>query len=195
MNFGSSMKYMDILRQRQKLNSATVPIVRGYFLVHLLILCCFISCGKSTETDLGQSFKNGSNNDDNQGGKNASNDGSSNNSSSNNSGDSPAKLAAPTGLTLTQMGATQMDLRWRDNSDNETGFDIERADATSGFQFVTTVGSNQGTGDMSFSDTGLAPNTTYMYRVRAVNGSTPSDYSNESSGKTTCENGQVFCPS
>lgn len=62
--------------------------------------------------------------------------------------------------------AAQLTLTWSDNSSNETGFEVERATATTGpFTRVTTVGSNATT----YTDTSVQTNTRYYYRVRAYN--------------------------
>jgi uncharacterized protein (TIGR02145 family) len=71
----------------------------------------------------------------------------------------------PTGLTGTVASSTQINLSWTDNSTNETGFKIERRTGSANYSVVGTV--NQDI--LSFSDTGLTPNTTYKYRVYAYN--------------------------
>ena len=71
-------------------------------------------------------------------------------------------------------------LAWLDNSDNETGFRIERSTGGA-FTLLAQVGANVTT----FVDTGLSPNTAYDYRLVAVNGAGQSVYSNIASGRTT----------
>lgn len=80
----------------------------------------------------------------------------------------------PSGLTATPSSDSRIDLVWTDNSDTETGFEIDRRESGGTFAEVTSVGANVTT----FGDTGLDPNTTYEYRVRACNGGGCSDYSN-----------------
>ena len=64
-------------------------------------------------------------------------------------------------------------LSWRDNSNNETGFTIERAaSGSSTFTQVASVAVNAST----FKDT--VSKGAYVYRVRAFNGSATSTYSN-----------------
>jgi uncharacterized protein (TIGR02145 family) len=83
---------------------------------------------------------------------------------------------APTGLTGTVASATQINLSWTDNSTNETGFKIERRTGSANYAVVGTV--NQDV--LAFSDTGLTPSTTYIYRVYAFNSVGNSlTYSNE----------------
>jgi transcriptional regulator CtsR len=89
--------------------------------------------------------------------------------------------AAPSGLTATTISASQINLAWTDNSNNETGFKIERKTGAAGT--YAEVGS-VGAGVTSFSNTGLAASTEYFYRVFAHNGSGNSSYSNEANATT-----------
>lgn len=69
----------------------------------------------------------------------------------------------------------EITLTWQDNSDNETGFSVERSDdGLTGWAEVDTVGPNVET----FLDTGLTGGNTYFYRVRAFNATKFSGYSN-----------------
>ncbi|AGK52394.1 fibronectin type III domain-containing protein [Bacillus sp. 1NLA3E] len=87
----------------------------------------------------------------------------------------PLAPAAPTSLTAVQSG-TQIDLAWTDNSQNETGFIVERSSDGINFAVISTLGANA----VSFSDPNLTPGT-YTYRVKAINGDLASDYSNTTS--------------
>jgi hypothetical protein len=90
--------------------------------------------------------------------------------------------AAPTGLAAAAAGSSTINLTWADNSNNEAGFQIERSTGAPGaWTLVATAGANA----TSYSNTGLAQLTTYFYRVRAVNSSGQSAYSNEASSTTT----------
>ena len=72
--------------------------------------------------------------------------------------------------------AVQLTVTWTDNSNNEDGFKIERELSQTGtFAQIATVGANVS----SYTDPGLATETTYCYRVRAFNGTGDSAYSNE----------------
>jgi len=94
----------------------------------------------------------------------------------------PVLPAAPTGLTATAAGQTQINLAWTDNASDETGFQIERCTGAgcSSFAQIATVGANVTT----YSNTGLSSATSYSYRVRANNANGNSGYSNTASATT-----------
>jgi fibronectin type 3 domain-containing protein len=78
-----------------------------------------------------------------------------------------------------------IDLWWDDNSNNESGFKIERSpNGTSNWVQIDTVGVD----DPIYSDFDLSCNTIYYYRVRAYNAGGDSAYSNTASTST------LFCP-
>jgi fibronectin type 3 domain-containing protein len=84
--------------------------------------------------------------------------------------------AAPSALTATATAGTQVNLSWTDNSNNETGFLIERKTGAGGdYGQVATVKA----GSTSYIDTALSTGTEYFYRVRATNTAGDSAYSNE----------------
>jgi hypothetical protein len=90
-------------------------------------------------------------------------------------------IAAPGSLDAVAVSSSQIDLTWADNSSDETGFKIERALANSGpWVEIAVAGENATT----YSNTGLAPDTRYFYRVRAFNLSGDSGYSNRSNATT-----------
>ncbi|MBI5655324.1 MAG: hypothetical protein HZC44_00260, partial [Geobacter sp.] len=72
--------------------------------------------------------------------------------------------AASFALTTTRASETQINLAWPDISNDETGYAIERCAGTdcTTFAQVATVGSSV----VSYSNTGLSPNTLYRYQVR-----------------------------
>lgn len=66
-------------------------------------------------------------------------------------------------------------LTWADRSANETGFEIYSSTSpTSGYSLLTSTAANVTT----FTATGLNPNIRYYFRVRAINATENSDYSN-----------------
>jgi Fibronectin type III domain len=90
--------------------------------------------------------------------------------------------AAPSGLTAAAASSSQISLGWTDNSSNENGFRIERCQnaGCSSFSQIAEVGSNV----TAVGDSGLAPSTTYVYRVRAFNAEGTSSYSNAAEATT-----------
>ena len=82
--------------------------------------------------------------------------------------------ADPSDLEATAVAYNRINLTWTDNSDDESGFEIERSTTGSGgpFSLLETVGRQY----EAYTDSGLDPETEYCYRVRAVNIAGPSDY-------------------
>jgi titin len=75
---------------------------------------------------------------------------------------------APSDLVATVVSATQVDLTWTDNSDNENGFGVLRCQGSADcFDFgeIKTLGRDV----TSYQDTGLVPGITYRYLIRAFN--------------------------
>jgi len=89
-------------------------------------------------------------------------------------------ITTPAYLNASAAGLHQISLSWTDNSDNETGFVIERRTSSSAFGEIYRVGLNI----TYYQDTGLDAYTTYYYRVRAYNTEEYSPYSNEASART-----------
>jgi tartrate-resistant acid phosphatase type 5 len=85
-------------------------------------------------------------------------------------------LGAPINLTATSSSGTQVNLLWTDTANNEDGFRIERCQnaGCTNFAEIAQVGTNVTT----YSDGGRAPETTYVYRLRAFNSGGASGYSN-----------------
>jgi carboxypeptidase T len=88
--------------------------------------------------------------------------------------------AAPSGLTATPVSQTRIDLAWTDNSDNESGFQVERSPDGTTWTPVYTTTANV----MVYNDTGLTCGSSYYYRVRAYNAGGESDYSNVANAAT-----------
>jgi predicted phage tail protein len=74
--------------------------------------------------------------------------------------------STPTGLAATAVSTSRIDLTWNASTDDVgvTSYRVERCRGTNCTNFAQ-VGTPAGT---SFSNTGLAANTTYRFRVRAV---------------------------
>ncbi len=94
-------------------------------------------------------------------------------------GPPPPPPSAPSNLTATTVSQARIDLAWGDNSDNESGFRVERWNG-SVFAPIAAVGANA----TSYSNTGLSPATTYRYRVLAFNAGGNSPPSNTAEATT-----------
>jgi FtsP/CotA-like multicopper oxidase with cupredoxin domain len=90
----------------------------------------------------------------------------------------PARPAAPTNLAAALQAGPQVNLTWRDNANNETGFIVERSTDGVTFTLLTTAPAKNGTGNVTYLDTTVLPGTTYWYRVAARNAFVNSLYSN-----------------
>ncbi|UII25515.1 fibronectin type III domain-containing protein [Fulvivirga maritima] len=87
-----------------------------------------------------------------------------------------SKLITPGNFMANATSRTDIRLTWEDNSINETGFEIYRANQWGGtFQLITTTSENTG----EYIDSGLSPNTPYVYKIRAVNATLQSSYTSE----------------
>jgi len=88
---------------------------------------------------------------------------------------------APSNVTLTNPSTSGMTVGWNDNSSDETGFKIERAQTTDcgsgSYAQIDTVGA----GVTTYPATGLSVNTAYCFRVRAYNGYGDSSYATSTS--------------
>ncbi len=82
--------------------------------------------------------------------------------------------AAPSGLVSTSVQYTTTSLKWNDNSNNETGFEVERSGPND-----TEIKNifNLDAGNTVFTDVDLAMNSTYQYRIRSFNLDGYSDFS------------------
>ncbi len=85
----------------------------------------------------------------------------------------PAIPVAPSNLTAANGpngngNSRSVILNWIDNSNNETGFTIQRATNATFTSGLNTA--NVGAGVQTLTQTGLARNTQYWYRIRANNG-------------------------
>ena len=88
-------------------------------------------------------------------------------------------MIRPGRLAAHAVSRTQIDLSWTDNSHQEAGFEIWRRTLPSGsFTKIATTAANA----TSYSNNGLMPDTGYEYKIRAVNGS---NYSSFTESKAT----------
>ncbi len=84
--------------------------------------------------------------------------------------------AAPSDLRGTRLSSGCINLEWIDNTNNESGFEIERQVGDDGSYALFAIFDADVT---HFSDTWIQESKVYYYRVRAFNGNVYSDYSNE----------------
>ncbi|MDB6025961.1 MAG: putative esterase [Verrucomicrobiales bacterium] len=70
---------------------------------------------------------------------------------------------APTTLTATAVGGTQVNLGWTDNAANENGFKVERSTDNVNFSQIVALAANV----VTYTNTGVTSGTTYYYRVRS----------------------------
>lgn len=91
-------------------------------------------------------------------------------------------LAAPSNLSAVvfKTEASYVQLNWTDNSDNETGFKIERGLNDSVFTVIDSVTANIAT----YNDNAIAQSTAYYYRVFAYNSARNSAVSNTMTANT-----------
>ena len=93
----------------------------------------------------------------------------------------PMTPAAPSGLATTAQATNRIRLTWTDNANNENGFAIERKTGAGGtYAQMATVGANV----TVYTNSGLAANTQYYYRIRATNSAGASVYSVEANATT-----------
>ncbi|RBL88014.1 fibronectin type III domain-containing protein [Chitinophaga flava] len=91
----------------------------------------------------------------------------------------PTTPVAPTALTAATVFSNKISIKWNDNSNNETSFEVYRSVGNnSQYKLQATIPGSDSTYGM-FTDTALFANVTYYYKVRAVNVGGNSAYSNE----------------
>jgi len=95
----------------------------------------------------------------------------------------PTPLVAPTNLKASAVSSSQITLTWAYTGTNQDGFEIERCtpNGCTNFALRDRVPANA----RGYSDTGLAAETTYCYRVRAYNAAVYSDYTTDKACATT----------
>jgi hypothetical protein len=92
----------------------------------------------------------------------------------------PTSPTAPSSLTASATAYNSVTVRWADNSNDETGFRLERSRNGVDFTEIATLGA----GTTSFVDNGVAASSSYYYKVRAYNSNGNSSYSNTGSVTT-----------
>lgn len=91
----------------------------------------------------------------------------------------PDFFIPPSNVNFTNVASTEvpaessLTVNWNDNASNETNYVLERSTDGTNFTEIATLGANV----TSYNQTALTPNTLYYYRVKAVNGTESSVYS------------------
>jgi subtilisin family serine protease len=86
----------------------------------------------------------------------------------------PGAPVAPSNLVATAVSSSKVNLTWTDNSNDEGGFKLERSTDGISFSQIASLTPNA----TSYSNTNLAPSTTFYFRVRAYQGANYSSFSN-----------------
>ncbi len=96
--------------------------------------------------------------------------------------------AAPSNLSATAASSSSINLKWTDNSTNESSFTVQRSTDGTNFTSVGTAAA----GATTYSDSGLAAATAYTYRVTATNAAGSSAWSNTASATTAASSQIVY---
>ncbi|MBN1139776.1 MAG: PQQ-binding-like beta-propeller repeat protein [Anaerolineae bacterium] len=92
----------------------------------------------------------------------------------------PAGPLPPSDALAQAVSPFEIDVSWRDNSDDEAGFRLERREGWAGpYQVIATLGPNEA----FYTDKSVLANQTYFYRVLAL-GSSYSGYANVCHART-----------
>lgn len=86
-----------------------------------------------------------------------------------------ANVGKPSGVSATAYSGSIVELVWNDNSTEEDGHKIERKLSGGSWAEVATIAANHA----YFRNTELTSGATYIYRIRAYQGTQYSDYSDE----------------
>ncbi len=87
----------------------------------------------------------------------------------------PVDVQAPSNLVIELIASDRIDISWTDNTENETGFLIQRQISGAGFIDLVILSADM----EEYSDTGLAPVVEYGYRVSAQIDGGQTGWSNE----------------
>ncbi len=88
--------------------------------------------------------------------------------------------ASPSSLSASAVSTSQIKLTWTDNAVDELGFKVQRSLDGANFTQIADIGTNV----TSYTNSGLAANTTYYYRILAYNSAGDSGSSNIANATT-----------
>jgi chitodextrinase len=95
----------------------------------------------------------------------------------------PPTLLAPETLTAQSNGLTSILLNWAYNGAQPVEYEIYRSPSAAGpFAIINRVNT------LTYNDVNLLPGTTYYYKVKTVNGTSMSDFSNTANATTGVDN-------
>ena len=92
------------------------------------------------------------------------------------SNDTSTLPAAPTALVVSSLTDTAITFTWTDNATSELFYEVQRCLGHGCSNFIVASGSPLPANAVSYSATGLTPNTHYSFRVRAVSAVGSSDW-------------------
>lgn len=92
----------------------------------------------------------------------------------------PTPPVAPSGLVASATGSDTVALSWSDNASDEDSYHVQSSTDGTTFSTIAQLGANE----TSFIDNGLNPDTTYFYRVFAMNSAGASSLSGVASATT-----------
>jgi titin len=100
-----------------------------------------------------------------------------------------APLSAPVGIMVMEMG-TGLHVMWQDTFTTETGFELQRRTDTGAFETLLQLPANS----TERHDDTVTAGVTYVYRVRAIAGSTPGEWSSEATATAPTPAAQIPGP-
>jgi chitodextrinase len=103
--------------------------------------------------------------------------------------------ATPTNFFASSTSPTSVTINWDDRANNELGFELYRSVISgSSYELVTIIPAKTTSNPQSYIDNNLSANTTYYYRMRAVNNSGGSAYTPQVQVTTTLDNQAPTAP-